>query len=270
VKSLSVEYESDGEIQRTTVVAGRQRLRIGVPGRLPDYTLEGLEDGGLRISAGAETGLEVEFASGKKVPVELKTDGPQPVQGPWSVELVSPVQETRTITLPEPVSLSKSEDPDVRYFSGTATYRTTVGFEKAGNAPVVLDLGDVRDMVRVSVNGKDFRVLWHPPFRVDIGSALRPGKNKIELAVTNTWHNRLVGDEQHPPDFEWGEDRGVDKGRAMKAFPDWFVKSQDRPEKGRKGFVTWFYHRADTPLLPSGLLGPITLQTQASRTISPP
>ncbi len=270
VKSLRVEYESDGENQSTTVVAGRQRLRIGTPGRLPDYSLEGLEDGGLRVSAGAETVLEVEFASGKKVPVELTPPKAQAVKGPWSVDLASPVQEAKTLTLPGLVSLSKNEEPDVRYFSGTATYRTEFDLPDPGKSPVVLDLGDVRDLVRVRVNGKDLGVLWHPPFRVEIGSALRPGKNKIELAVTNTWHNRLVGDEQHPADFEWGEDRGVDKGRAMKAFPDWFVKNQDRPEKGRKGFVTWFYHRADTPLLPSGLLGPVALQTQASRTISPP
>jgi len=90
-----------------------------------------------------------------------------------------------------------------------------------------------------------------------IGELLKQG------AVTNTWHNRLVGDEQFPAGFEWGEDRG-ERGRAMKAYPDWFLKNQARPEKNRKCFVVWYYHRKDTPLLPSGLLGPVTLIPQSS------
>jgi len=66
-----------------------------------------------------------------------------------------------------------------------------------------------------------------------------------------------------PADCEWGEDRG-DTGRAMKAKPDWFLTNEAHPGKNRKCFVVWYYHRKDTPLLPSGLPGPVTFIPQSS------
>ena len=67
---------------------------------------------------------------------------------------------------------------------------------------MALDLGDVQNLVQVGVNGRNLGVIWHPPFRRDVTDALRAGDNLFELAVTNTWHNRLVGDEQLLADFE--------------------------------------------------------------------
>jgi hypothetical protein len=169
-------------------------------------------------------------------------------------------------------SLSESADPDVKYFSGTATYSTTVSVDASllgAGKRVELNLGDVRDLVTVTVNGKRLGVLWHAPFVCDITPALKPGENTLELAVANTWHNRLVGDEQFPPDFEFGTDRGVERGRALKAYPDWFLKNQPRPETNRLAFVNWFYHRKDTPLIPSGLLGPVQLIPKAEKQLSP-
>jgi hypothetical protein len=133
---------------------------------------------------------------------------------------------------------------------------------------MTLDLGKVHDLARVTLNGKDLGVLWQSPFTLDISSALKTGSNHLEIAVTNTWHNRLVGDEQFPADFEWGEDR-QEKGHAMKAYPDWFVKNQTRPEKNRKCFVVWYYHRKDTPLLPAGLVGPVTLIPESATNVKP-
>lgn len=176
-----------------------------------------------------------------------------PVQGPWQVRVAE-----KRITLEKPVSLSESSDPDIRYFSGTSIYQTE--FRLGSNpARVRLDLGDVRDLVRVTVNGTDCGIWWHPPYARDVSHALRAGNNTLRLEVCNTWHNRLVGDEQFPPDFEFGTDRGADRGRAIKGYPDWFLSGKTRPQAGRKGFVTWYYHRSDTPLIPSGLLGPVRL-----------
>jgi len=88
---------------------------------------------------------------------------------------------------------------------------------------------------------------------------LKPGVQTLELAVANVWHNRLVGDEQFPLDFEFGKDRGVDKGRALKAYPDWFGKDPPRPETNRLAFVNWSYHRKNPPLLPAGWIGTVKL-----------
>ncbi len=176
-----------------------------------------------------------------------------PVDGPWMLEIVG-----KRLTLEKLASWSEQSDADVKYFSGTATYRTTFKLDAVPQR-MDLNLGDVCDLVRVTVNGRDCGVWWHPPFTRDITASLKPGENTLKLAVCNTWHNRLVGDEQFPADFEFSTDRGVDKGRALKAYPDWFIKNLPRPELGRKCFTIWYYHRKDTPLIPAGLLGPVTL-----------
>ena len=157
---------------------------------------------------------------------------------------------------------SQCDEERLKYFSGTATYSRTVSLGEDDLAPgkkVELDLGELNDIAELSVNGKKVAVLWYPPFRTDITGFVRKGDNLVEVAVTNNWANRLIGDEQYEPDFEWGEDRGVEMGRAMKAFPDWFMKDGPRPSGDRKTFVIWSYFREDSPLQPAGLVGPVML-----------
>ncbi|MBN2513764.1 MAG: hypothetical protein JXB18_12570, partial [Sedimentisphaerales bacterium] len=168
------------------------------------------------------------------------------------------------------MSLSEYTVPSVKYFAGTTTYRNTFKLDPLPTSGrVMLDLGKVYDMAKVTVNGQALGVVWHGPFVVDVSSAVKSGQNTLEIAVTNTWHNRLVGDEQGPADFEWGQDRGPTMGRAMKAYPEWFLKDQPRPSQGRKGFVIWYYHRVDTPLIPAGLVGPVQIRVENGQVISP-
>jgi hypothetical protein len=118
-------------------------------------------------------------------------------------------------------------------------------------------------MASIKINVKSLGVWWNPPFSADVTENLKVGVNSIEITVVNSWHNLLVGDEQYPADFEWGVDRGS-SGRMMKGFPDWFLNNQPRPEKNRKGFVVWYYHRKDTELLPAGLIGPVYLISKST------
>jgi hypothetical protein len=127
----------------------------------------------------------------------------------------------------------------------------------------VLDLGEMNDIAEVRVNGKSAGVLWYPPYRADITELLVAGENNLEILVTTNWANRLIGDEQEPADFEWGKDRGEKMGRAMLAYPDWFVKNQPRPSQGRKTFSVWYYYRKDSPLKPAGLVGPVRLVAES-------
>ena len=173
-------------------------------------------------------------------------------------------------------SLSTFEDPRIRYFSGTATYvkRTQFHFDREDNlakaAKVVLDLGDVREIAEVSVNGKACGVAWHPPFRVDVTGLLHKGENNfIEVKVTNTWRNRLIGDKREPEDCEWSvthEDRAPDTdellyaGRGIRAIPDFVLNDTERPSKGRVCFTVWDYFADNAPLLDAGLLGPVKLE----------
>ena len=98
-------------------------------------------------------------------------------------------------------SWTENSDPGVAYFSGTARYSKIVNASpdwfRAG-ASLFLDLGDVRDIAEVSVNGKALGTLWKPPYRLELSDALRPGENRIEIAVTNQWTNRLLGDVRLP------------------------------------------------------------------------
>jgi hypothetical protein len=129
-------------------------------------------------------------------------------------------------------SWSDDPEPGVRYFSGTATYTRTLTIPQAwkrGAARLMLDLGDVRELAEVSVNGKSVGVLWHPPYRIDLTNTLRRGNNRLELRVTNLWVNRLIGDKQ--------------PGAHAVAHP-----------------VALTY-LPNAPLRPSGLLGPVVLET---------
>ena len=224
------------------------------------------------ISATSAASGTARFASGRTRAFDLAPDASVLLNPVWDVTLTPKLGAVSKLRLPALVSLSTLPEPAAKYFSGTATYRTAITLPSAQIASgkrLRLDLGDVRDLVRVTVNGRDLGVLWQAPFVCDITDALRAGENTLELAVTNTWHNRLVGDEQEPADFEFGTDRGAKMGRAMKGYPDWFIKNQPRPSTGRVGFVTWFYHRADTPLIPSGLLGPVRLVPVAESVLLP-
>jgi hypothetical protein len=217
-------------------------------------------DGRLKFACTQPISAAVTFASGRTENVSIAAPQLVPVAGPWKVKLQSRVETPRMIEVPTLISLSDHPDADTKYFSGTATYRSTFELPPdISGKRICLDMGTVADMARVAINGKDFGVVWREPFELDVSSAVQPGKNTVEIAVTNTWHNRLVGDEQEPADFDWGADRGPDRGKMMKGYPEWFMKDAKRPSSGRKCFVIWYYHRKDTPLLPSGLIGPVNV-----------
>lgn len=124
-------------------------------------------------------------------------------------------------------ALDTNADPRIRYFSGVVTYRRVVDLPAGRHEAMTLDLGRVGDLAEVRVNGAVVGNAWHAPYRVDLGRSLRPGRNVLEVRVANTWVNRLIGDAQ--------------PGAAK---------------------VTWTSlptYRADAPLRPAGLIGPVVL-----------
>jgi hypothetical protein len=137
------------------------------------------------------------------------------------------------ITLEILRSWADSSDIGVKYFSGTATYSKTFQaspewLAKAVGLRIWLDLGSVRNLAEVVVNGKSLGIVWKTPFRVDVKEALKPGANTLEVKVTNLWVNRLIGDAQ--------------------------------PDVAKKyTYTTQSFYRANSPLQPSGLLGPIRI-----------
>ena len=190
---------------------------------------------------------------------------PIPVGGDWKVAFTGPGTSGSTITLPNLMSWTDHTDPAVRYASGTGTYTTHFGISSqflSNRGRIVLDLGAVRDVAQVSCNGVPVATLWRAPYRADLTEALNVGMNVLSIAVSNTWYNRLVGDEQEPEDCEWGPVKsmgGAVVGRGLVRFPAWFREGKPRPAAGRRCFVTWNYVTKTSPLLPAGLLGPVRL-----------
>jgi hypothetical protein len=204
-------------------------------------------------------------AAGKSI---LKVSGigePLEISGPWQVSFPPNLGAPPEVTLPELISLHQHSDPGVKHFSGTATYSKQISISSgatSGGRRLYLDLGWVHVIAQVRLNGNDLGLLWKPPYRVDITSAARHGENKLEVLVTNLWVNRLIGDEQLPPENEY------DSTGAMKnALPEWYLQGKPKPPGGRITFATWRQFNKDSPLVVSGLVGPVRLRTAVRRRV---
>ena len=184
------------------------------------------------------------------------------LRGPWRVSFPPGLGAPPTISLERLISLHRHLDFGVRHFSGTATYRTRFKVPDTalgGDRRLYLDLGRVEVIARVAINGKPAGALWKPPYRIDVTDAVRVGDNRLDVHLTNLWPNRLIGDEHFPAENDYtvsafGWDGGIAK------LPDWYRDGRPKPPGQRVAFTTWRHYSADSPLLESGLLGPVTLR----------
>jgi len=185
-----------------------------------------------------------------------RVPAPQEITGVWKFSFPPNWGAPPSVTLDKLISWTDHPTAGVRYFSGTATYEREIDIAaerlNAGRE-LWLDLGAVENFAEVSLNGQDFGVMWKPPFRANITAAARPGANRLVVKVTNLWPNRLIGDEQLPPDRQWD-------GQQLKEWPQWLRQGKPSPT-GRLTFTTWHHWTKGSVLLESGLLGPVTLRT---------
>jgi hypothetical protein len=175
-------------------------------------------------------------------------------RGTWAVTFNHPDRAPQTCRWAALMDWKEADDPLVRYFSGTAVYETR--FLWQGSSPtthVMLDLGEVRQIAAVALNGQALGVLWKKPFCLDITAALRTGDNTLTVRVANTWFNRFIGDEQLP------DDTGANEKGILETWPQWVLHGTHRPESGRVTLVNRKQVKKETPLHTAGLLGPVTL-----------
>lgn len=197
-------------------------------------------------------------ASGRAGRIEVRS-APSVLQiaGPWDLHFPAGWGAPERVRLERLISWTEHPNPGVRYFSGTAEYRKVfsvpAGLLGRGRA-VLLDLGRVKNFAEVTLNGRSLGTLWKAPFRLDVTGIVRPGRNVLSVRVTNLWPNRLIGDEQLSADVEW-------RGRALARWPEWLVEGKPRPKTGRYTFTTWRFYTKDSPLLESGLIGPVTVRS---------
>ena len=160
------------------------------------------------------------------------------------------------------ISWTEHTNAGVKYFSGTSTYTKVFALPAdflARNRRVILDLGKVQVIATVKINGQDLGILWKPPFRMDVTRSVKSGANQLEVHVVNLWPNRLIGDEQLPEDCEW-RTHGADYGDPLLRWPAWLLQGKPSPA-GRLAFATWKHWTKESPLLESGLLGPVTIKS---------
>jgi len=202
---------------------------------------------------------------GAKTILPIKNiEDPVEISGPWTVRFPRNAGVSPQIVLPQLMSLHQHEDASVRYFSGTAVYSTRFIFSGSlDNKFWFLDLGRVEVIADITINGKKLGIAWKRPYTANATGALIRGNNKIEIKVTTLWPNRLIGDEQMPdPDkFSGGGTSGLEsvtKGN-IEILPEWYSNGKPKPDDGRVCFTTWKHYTKDSPLLESGLIGPVLL-----------
>lgn len=136
-----------------------------------------------------------------------KTNYPMPVKTiaitqPWTVDFDHAMRgPSKPVVFAQLTDWSVNANDSIKYYSGTAYYHNTFNVGKLTKGTnYIIDLGLARAIAKVTVNGIEMGGTWTPPYRVDITKALKPGQNKLEIKVVNTWMNRLVGDAKLPPD----------------------------------------------------------------------
>ena len=159
----------------------------------------------------------------------------QRIEGTWEVRFDKKWGAPEQATFPALVSWIESPDKNIRHYSGTGTYSKKFDFRKpsADGARVYLDLGKVGKVAEVWLNGKPLGIRWAAPYRYDVTDAIAPGDNSLKIEVVNTWANRIIGD--------------IGEGENY--------TSTNLKVRGSRELL-W----SETPLVPSGLMGPVAIQ----------
>ncbi len=159
------------------------------------------------------------------------------VEGPWEIDFPQNWGAPPKVSINKLISWPEVPIAGVKYFSGTATYRKEIDAPQSWFTPgakILLDLGSVREIAEVSVNGNPVGgILWKPSYQTDITSVLQPGANHLEVKITNLWPNRLIGDMQ--------------------------------PDAKPYAWIDYRPFKASAPLLPSGLIGPVRIMQQTEK-----
>lgn len=267
VKQLTVEYTVDGKsVTRVAPENGSVEL-VSSPDtvELPDFTLAGAHPGAAVLTAWKPGQYVVHTTAGKSVKVTVKEAARvETLNDDWTLRFPSGWGAPAQVQLARLISWPDHETAGVRFFSGTAEYEKEFDVPAdllEGNRAVLLDLGKVKNFADVTLNGKKLGVLWKAPFVLDVTGMVQAGRNTLSIKVTNLWPNRLIGDAQQPTDdVDWN-------GDTIAKWPQWLLDGKPRPQTGRYTFATWRFFRKDSPLLESGLIGPVSLRSAPKVTV---
>jgi hypothetical protein len=200
---------------------------------LSDDTMVTEENGQMELRTSVPGAYLMRLSNGREENVEVPAVASLSLATGWALNFPPNWGAPAHVDVPTLKSWTEFPDPGVRYFSGTATYRTSIHVDASQLAPgreLWLDLGEVHELARIRVNGTSLTPLWKQPYAARIDMLVHAGENTLEVEVTNLWPNRLIGDAQ----------------------------------PGIVHRYTWTNIKTFTsssPLLPSGILGPVTLKS---------
>jgi hypothetical protein len=208
-----------------------QLLKDGTP--IDSVQAAGDERGRLILQNASAGEYEVKLSDGQQLTTEVADTRSEDLPAwQWTITFQPDRGAPATTeTLHAFQSWTESPNAGIRYFSGTATYRTKIRVKRSADSRVFLKLADMHELCTVRINGKTVGTLWAVPYRIDITDSLTDGSNIIELAVTNLWPNRIIGDAQPS---------------ATRTYTRTNIRK----------------YTAGSPLLPSGLIGPVVLETE--------
>ena len=180
-----------------------------------------------------------EKASSNQNSTDVALNFPKPVviknlENPWTVTFDKQKRgPEQPVTMDKLADLTTFDNDDIKYYSGTIKYNTSVNLPKIDKTnKLYLNLNSLSAMAKVKVNDKYVGGVWTAPYRIDVSDALKDGDNAIEIEITTTWVNRLIGDLK-------------------------------LPENERKTWVTFQPWNASSTLQQSGLIGPVEIESIA-------
>jgi len=194
--------------------------------------IDPLEENKFQIKTSESGQYTLDLQNGKKVNIEInKTPDPYIIKGPWTVRFPAGWGAPDSMTIPNLKSWTELHEPGVKYFSGTAVYETSFNLPDTflhRNNEYYLDLGIVKDIAEITLNNQSFPVQWKKPYRINFTPFLSADINHLTVKITNLWPNRLIGD-------------------------------QFLPFEQRLAFTNIGKFTKKSPLLESGLLGPVKI-----------
>ena len=221
---------------------------VSVPAPDQGVEIEGRTDRGVEVSIWQQGRHVLRTSEKKQLVVEAAgLPDPQELAGPWEVRFAPGMGAPESIVFEGLSPWNEHANEKIRYFSGTVVYRKTFELDESQAAGLVrLQLGSVGHVAEVRVNGSPKKIVWTAPWTVDLRGIAKAGSNRLQIDVTNTWVNRLVGDSKLPAEKRFTKtnvgyfkDDLLDDGKKRRTYQGFWPKS---------------------PLMPSGLLGPVRLE----------
>lgn len=207
--------------------------------------VEGRTERGVRLDVWQQGRYALQTSDDKSLVVDVAgLPAAQTLAGPWDVRFAPGWDAPESAVFERLIPWNEHTNEGIKYFSGTATYRKSFDLDETQAKGLVrLDLGEVKYVAEVRLNGQSLGTVWTAPWSVDLTGLVKAGKNELEIDVSNTWANRLIGDARIPHEAQR------------------LTKTNARRDPNYKGRLARLQGYLPTdPLMPSGLLGPVRLE----------